>query len=488
MILEIIAGILVSVTGILFFLSLKYNSSIKSWIIETSRFVYFLGHPLLDDDGKYEALTGHFRHVFKSLAAIILKTIALIAFVMVMVGIVSAGVYWAGGGAFGDWGWATFYPAWLYQWPFLAGTFVPIVAIPFLAKNKPPDDQPYSPIDQLLHYVFLGNSSVARFLFRIELTRHKKKLESETPQRNVYISGMARAGTTVLMQYLGQVPQFVSLSYRHMPFLFMPRTWIKMRSKRKLAARERAHKDGIIHSLDSYEALEEPFWRNFSGPDYIRNGHLRKYEIDPDLHEQYTAFRKLVAGDRIYLAKNNNHLLRAESLSELDRESGIQSKTIIPFREPYSQAQSLLNQHQLLSEMAMEDPFVKDYMEFLVHHEFGLSHKIPVLDPEKEQPDPRGDMFSKKYWLEIWYRFYARAHQIFKAKEDFYFFCYEDFCKNPADSLESLVEVLDMPDVDADKIAVREFKPKIAGDIDPASKFSRLYRELRTEAINFNNG
>ncbi|MCB2218999.1 MAG: sulfotransferase [Bacteroidetes bacterium] len=490
MILEIIAGFMVSMAGILFFLSLKYNQSIQQWIIETSKFIYYIGHPLWDDDAKYKTLTGHFKKVFGSLSMVILKTLVLLLFVAAMIAIVSVallmikGENWPGP----DQWISTLFPPYLYKAPFLVGTFLPIILVPFLIRKKENEDQPYSPIEKLFHYVFLGNSNVAKFLFKIELKRNRKVLDSIGATQNVYISGMARAGTTVLMQYLGQISEFASLSYRHMPFLFMPRTWIRMRSKKKIEARERAHKDGIMHSLDSYEALEEPFWRNFDGNDYIRDEFLVSHSIESGLHEKYDAFRKLVSGDKIYLAKNNNHLLRAASLHELDQEAGHNTKTIIPFREPYSQAFSLLNQHKILSKMAEEDEFVKDYMEFLVHHEFGLSHKVPVLDeniPKLELPE---DQFSLEYWLEIWYQFYKKAFHQFRGIDDFYFFCYEAFCQQPKASLSQLIEVLGMPKKLVKSIKVKEFAPKRSPHIEPDSKYSHLYTQLMNESININHG
>jgi hypothetical protein len=490
MIAEIIAGFMVSMAGILFFLSLKYNPSIQQWIIETSKFIYFIGHPLMDDDAKYKTLTGHFKKVFGSLAMVLVKTLVLLLFVAVIVAISSMAILLIGGGDWpgpGQW-LSSLFPPYLYQAPFLIGTFLPIAVFPFIIRKKEHDAQPYSPIEKLLHYVFLGNSNVAKFLFKIELKRNRKVLDSMGPTQNVYISGMARAGTTVLMQYLGQISEFASLSYRHLPFLFMPRTWIRMRSKKKMQARERAHKDGILHSLDSYEALEEPFWRNFVGNEYIRDEFLVRYSIESGLHEKYDAFRKLVAGDKIYLAKNNNHLLRAASLHELDLEAGHNTKTIIPFREPYSQAASLLNQHQILSGLAEEDEFVKDYMEFLVHHEFGLSHKVPVLDENEPELDLPDDHFSLEYWLEIWYQFYKKAYHQFKGMDDFYFFCYEAFCKQPKASLTQLITVLEMPKNLVGSIKVKEFTPKRSPHIEPGSKYSNLYGKLVNESINMNHG
>jgi hypothetical protein len=162
---------------------------------------------------------------------------------------------------------------------------------------------------------------------------------------------MARAGTTVLMQYLGELQEFKSLSYRNLPFLFMPKTWPRLTFNKKSKEKERFHQDGVKHSLNSYEALEEPFFRNNLGEQYIKDDKIVKHELNQKVYKRYNSFRKLVAKDKIYLSKNNNHLLRAESLHQLDIKHDNKTITVIPFRYPYEQANSLLKQHKLLSEL-----------------------------------------------------------------------------------------------------------------------------------------
>ena len=174
---EILSGFIIAIVGTLFFLSLKFNKSISKWIIETSRFIYYSGHPLLDDDAKFSLITKKFKQVFGSLLAVILKTIALLIFVIVMIGLSSIIIFFIREktlpGFHSDELLNTLFPAYLYHWPFIIGTLLPIVIIPFFFKKTVSDSNPYSPIDKLLHYVFLGNKNIARLLFGIELRRNK---------------------------------------------------------------------------------------------------------------------------------------------------------------------------------------------------------------------------------------------------------------------------------------------------------------------------
>ena len=72
-----------------------------------------------------------------------------------------------------------------------------------------------------------------------------------------------------------------------------------------------------------------------------------------------------------YISKNNNNLLRIESIAEAFPNSLF----LVPFRDPFQQAYSLLTQHKNFINLQTEDKFVKNYMTYLVHHEFGIDHR-----------------------------------------------------------------------------------------------------------------
>ena len=106
--------------------------------------------------------------------------------------------------------------------------------------------------------------------FAIENALIKKP--QELPGNHVFISGLARSGTTILLKYLYETGAFKSLTYSDMPFVLMPNTWKKIsRKKTKSSKHERAHNDSIKIGPDSPEAFEEVFWRVFFGKNYIRD-------------------------------------------------------------------------------------------------------------------------------------------------------------------------------------------------------------------------
>ncbi len=490
MILEFLAGIIVAISAGLFFVGIKFVNSANAWIIETSKFIYFSGHPVLDDDEIYSLITKKFRGVFSSFLIIIIKIFIFIVGALVIVALSSIALDFVTTGEAIDFSSsglaAKLFPDHLYGWPFILGTLVPIILFPILQKKKTtnPDD-PYTPLEKFMHYVFLGNANISKILFKLELRKNKRYLASIDTKQNVYVSGLARAGTTVLMQYLAQIPQFKSLSYRNMPFIFLPKTWLKHSSKKAAVETERFHKDGIKHSVDTQEALEEPFWRNFIGSSFIKENVITVHSIDDATYDKYRSFRKLVAGDSIYLAKNNNHLLRADSLHNYDKAAGEKTITIIPFRHPYTQAKSLLTQHKNLSDLQNRNEFALDYMDFLVHHEFGIHHKIAVFKNSEGNNLVEGNERTIEYWMDVWYSFYKEVLEYFSNKDGFYFFSYEKFVEDPTLSLTKIISLLDIPENQINSIEIKNFTPRKSDDsVDVKEEHLKLYNELTEKAVN----
>ena len=482
MILEMALGAVATLVVIVATHFVRVTKSAEQWILAIAQFVYYSGHPLLDDDKRFKHLVSAYRPVVVSFTLVILKlaAIALAAILTLAVGILAIDFllsteraeiftldFWKSSSKI------------LLKWPFLVGTLLPLFGLPFLPK--PVRDEDYSALDKFLHYAFLGNTGLVKLQWWLE--RRMASNVTDTRQ-NVYVSGLARSGSTALMQYLGQLPDFKSLSYQNMPFLFMPRLASRLIPRKKQREQERAHKDGMTHSLSTYEALEEPFWLHFAGLDFVSDESLNRHEIDEATHANYSRFRSLIAGDNTYLAKNNNHLLRAASIHRLDKQSGQRTRTIIPFREPMAQAKSLLQQHMTLSKLQQNNRFALDYMDFLVHHEFGLhlkAHSLGGGDVFTENADPE----DLAHWLEAWSRFYSDAFESFANDPDACFFCYEDFLIDPKGSLLRLCPFLEIPSSQFDSIEVKSWdRTKRAPEGSPSEESVELYNRLREAAIN----
>ena len=75
-------------------------------------------------------------------------------------------------------------------------------------------------------------------------------------------------------------------------------------------------------------------------------------------------------------------------------------------------ANSLLNQHLRFSQLQKEDDFIKRYMNYLGHNEFGLNHK------PWNNPINFNDLNNINYWLEQWYLFYKFIYNKFQSYEN----------------------------------------------------------------------
>ena len=100
-------------------------------------------------------------------------------------------------------------------------------------------------------------------LYDIETALFKKILDKDYSKSHVFVCGLPRSGTTILMRSLYETGQFASLTYRDMPFVVSPNLWSKISDSniKPMSAKERLHGDNVKVNIDSPEALEEVFWR-----------------------------------------------------------------------------------------------------------------------------------------------------------------------------------------------------------------------------------
>lgn len=325
-------------------------------------------------------------------------------------------------------------------------------------------DLGYSFSSRLLHRIALQSKIIAEISFDIENMVFSKKGHKFT-ENPVFISGLARSGTTMLMRYLHETGEFRSLTYQDMPFVLMPNLWKKL-SFRKSGSelKERAHKDGILVSLESPEAFEEVFWRIFTGNQYIYKDRLKLLKTNNEVLNKFRDFvwNALLSSDQPdrlrYLSKNNNNILRLAHIKKCFPEARI----VIPFRDPLQHALSLLNQHTHFSGIQQEDKFSLDYMNWLGHFEFGLNQKPFDLNNDDTfkamENTPKSEL---DFWLLSWKNYYGFA---LENPEDFcLFFCYEEFCKSPSDVLEKLFALLELT---ANSKGIKPFYPsekKVSG-------------------------
>lgn len=296
----------------------------------------------------------------------------------------------------------------------------------------------YSATDKFLHRVYLGNYPLSRASMEIEEILFGPKIKALAVKQSVFVTGLARSGTTAVMRALFDTGAYASLQYSNMPFLLSPNLW---KRSSQLSARERAHQDGIRIDGNSPEEFDEYFWKAQCRDAYIKEARLEVHPIADGTLEKYRRYIKLVClskGRHQYLSKNNNNILRLAALRKIDGY-----RLVVLFREPLNHAASLRKLHLGFSASQKEDPFSLEFFDFLGHHEFGLHHKPFALTEEFERHSRLYEKDSLNYWLAIWLNYYG--YLLSQDSHDLFLLGFEDLISRPGPTYEALFEYLQLP-------------------------------------------
>jgi hypothetical protein len=271
---------------------------------------------------------------------------------------------------------------------------------------------------------------------------------------------------------------FHSLNYANMPLVLAPGTWRRVHNPASSPKKERSHGDGIMVGNDSAEALEEVFFQTTMTESYVQDDAVVAHRVDAACHETYLDYQGIALATApqpgaMYVAKNNNTLLRYPSLREHNRDF----HAVVMFREPLTHAASLRAMHQKYCAMQQDDPFVKTYMEWLAHHEFGLGQK-PFKFTD-QTPLPQGDRDTLDHWLDLWINHYEAA--LAMDRHHLHFIGYERYCAQPTEVLTGLGQEVGA-DVDWEAFEPYTKQRKVEGDVDPAKleKARKLYDEMQS--------
>lgn len=277
----------------------------------------------------------------------------------------------------------------------------------------------YSFVDRALHYFAFGAPFVQKVLCELENDLFHSQLDAVSSTGEIFVTGLPRAGTTLLLELLYGTGEFETFTYRDMPFILAPLLWDKISgSFRKAGDKvERAHGDGMLVSFDSPEAFEEVIWLAS-----LRHTIVHEHTLAPLGHETVTeelasalrgSVRKLLlrrapaqadAKQPRYLSKNNANISRLEVLTELFPTASI----IVVFRDPAAHVGSLMTQHRRFLEEHATDAFSKRYMEWIGHYEFGANFRpINFSGWLDGQPPPAAP--DACFWLRYWTAAYGHA-------------------------------------------------------------------------------
>lgn len=283
----------------------------------------------------------------------------------------------------------------------------------------------------------------------LETRAFAESLQAVRIRAPIYVSGLARAGTTILLEVLAGHPAAVTHRYRDYPLVFTPLWWNRFLDRlpaHGTAAAERSHRDGIRVTPDSPEAFEEMLWMAFfpRAHDPATSQMLDATAANPRFETFYRDhLRKLLVlrGGSRYLAKGNYNLTRLEYLSTLFPDA----RFVVAVREPAAHIASLAKQHALFSAAERAQPRALAYMRRVGHFEFGLDRR-PVTAGDAPAIAAIEACWRAGREVEGWARYWAHLYGYLasrleanaRLRDAVHVVRYEMLCREPRGTLEAL--------------------------------------------------
>lgn len=302
----------------------------------------------------------------------------------------------------------------------------------------------YSRADRLFHRMAFATPAIQLTAADIERIAFGDVWRNASATRPVFVTSLARAGTTLLLEILHELPELACHTYRDMPFILAPFLWSKISRpfRTQATTRERAHGDRVQIGFDSPESFEEVFWKSFWPSHYHKNRICLWTEAE-EKHDATAFFiehmKKIIVlrrpdreANTRYLSKNNSNIARLPLLARMFPDSSI----LILLRDPMEHALSLHRQHLNFTKMQASDPFVKRYMNDIGHYEFADLHR-PFAFEELAALTEGRSIQSLDYWLAYWI---AAFEHVVKTGGEALIVPYEEVCANGARALAPLCE------------------------------------------------
>lgn len=288
-------------------------------------------------------------------------------------------------------------------------------------------------------WVALGN---------LESRQLDEQLRQVSIDRPIYVTGLARAGSTVLLEFLAAHDGVACHRARDYPSVFTPIWWshhVEQAGAPAAPPTERAHGDGILVTRESPEALEEMLWMHFfpTAHDPAAPSLLDARTAHPAFERFYRQhLRKLLwlRGGRRYLAKNNYLVTRLAYLARLFADL----RLLIPVRHPIGHVASLLRQHRRFTRGVTAEPRALHHLRRTGHFEFGPDFR-PIHTGRGDSPrriaalcesdPPRG---FARYWSQIYDHLHRQLDGDPALDAAALVVRFEDLCRAPRSQLQTI--------------------------------------------------
>jgi hypothetical protein len=301
-------------------------------------------------------------------------------------------------------------------------------------------------LDYLLASIAAAAPGFFRWIGDKESKYFKADLEAVSIDRPIFVTGLARSGTTILLEMLS-LKSVATHRYRDFPFVMTPILWQWLTNKISSTKppRERPHKDGIYIDRESPDAFEEPIWQYFFPYTHL-GGEIHLIQAGNG-SKQFAAFfsdhiRKilLIRNGTRYVSKGNYNLTRIPYISSIFPDALF----VIPVRHPVDHVRSLVRQNEIFHRYAQEDARISDLLRVAGHYEFG-PQRVPIClrdgTHQRISESWRSGREYKGYaiqWAEI-YRYVAELRKEKSCTDRIFIIRYEDLCERPVEFLTELI-------------------------------------------------
>jgi hypothetical protein len=214
-------------------------------------------------------------------------------------------------------------------------------------------------------------------LGRLESSLLAEQLRAVRVTMPIYVCGLARSGTTLLHEVIAAHPRMASHRIKDYPLLFTPYWWRQASARlRPAPPHERPHRDRMMITTESPDAVEEMLWMAFfpNCHDPAVDNRLGWEDRNPAFEKFYrTHLQKLLLAETAerYVAKANYHVARLPYLLRLFPDA----RFVIPVREPAAHIASLVRQHRWFSAGQRGNRRALEYFRRSGHFEFGLDRR-----------------------------------------------------------------------------------------------------------------
>lgn len=298
------------------------------------------------------------------------------------------------------------------------------------------------------HWIRLGNFETKLAADAIEDIRIEKP---------IFVAGLARSGSTILLETLAGHADAATHRYRDYPPVFTPWLWnrfVDLAPGKKNVAVERTHADGINVTPESPEAFEEMIWMAFFnnlheiGKSNVLDGHISNPAFEQFYRDH---IRKLihVRGGQRYVSKANYLVTRMEYLLSIFPDA----RFVLPVRDPVWHIASLIKQHKLFCAGEADNPRAIAHMQRVGHYEFGLDRR-PINTGDLHETFAIMKLWTNGDEIEGWARYWSNLHHYLADRmivnkdlaKATLVMRYEDLVADPAHQLASLFDHVELDD------------------------------------------